>query len=68
VTCLRLACSWAGTGASQIIASVLTDVSQFDPAAFGGVAIVLMAVAFAACVGPAMRAARVDPLNSLRYD
>jgi len=58
----------AGMGASQIIASVLTDVSQFDPAAFGGVAIVLMAVAFAACVTPAMRAARVDPLNSLRYD
>lgn len=57
-----------GLAASRAIASVLTDVSRFDPVAFGGVALALMAVSLAACTMPARRAANVDPLQSLRCD
>jgi len=57
-----------GVGAAQVIAVVLTDVSRFDPVAFGGVALIFLTVAFVACVVPAHRAANVDPLRSLQSE
>mgnify|MGYP000561896463 CR=1 FL=1 len=53
---------------SALLAVALTDISQFDPLAFGGVAAFLTLVALAACYVPARRATRIDPCAALRHD
>jgi predicted permease len=61
-----------GMGASlaltRFMRSQLLGVSATDPVTFGGVAILLIAVAVAACFIPAQRAMRVDPMVALRYE
>jgi putative ABC transport system permease protein len=51
---------------SRLLASLLFGIQPRDPLTFTSVAVVLTAVAFAACLVPAIRASRVDPIVALR--
>jgi putative ABC transport system permease protein len=53
---------------SRILASVLFNVASTDPATFLLAAALLTAVAIAACLGPAQRATKVDPMIALRAE
>jgi putative ABC transport system permease protein len=53
---------------SQAIGSVLVQITARDPATFAGITILLTLVAIAACLIPARRATRVDPLIALRAE
>ncbi len=61
-----------GAGASLLatrgIRGLLFGVRPFDPLTLGGVALLFCVVAAAACLGPARRAGRVNPLSALRGD
>lgn len=52
----------------RLIATVLFEVRPTDPLTLAVVAITLLLVAAAACLGPALRAMRIDPVQALRYD
>ena len=53
---------------SRLIQSLLFGVSSFDPLTFCAMALLLGAVTVAACIVPAQRATKVDPLIALRYE
>jgi len=48
--------------------SLFYEVKTIDPIAFGSVAALLVLSALVACYVPAIRAARVDPMNALREE
>jgi putative ABC transport system permease protein len=54
--------------AARAMASLLYGVGSADPASFVGVAVLLLVVAVAATLVPALRAARVSPLVAIRVD
>jgi predicted permease len=56
----------AAAGATRLLESQLFGVGAADPITLAAVAAILSAVALAACALPARRAARVDPMVSLR--
>ncbi|HTB14769.1 MAG TPA: ABC transporter permease [Bryobacteraceae bacterium] len=53
---------------TRLISGLLFGVSSFDPLTFCAMALLLGAVTIAACIIPALRATKVDPLIALRYE
>jgi putative ABC transport system permease protein len=58
----------AARGLTRLMASLLYNVKPNDPLTFAAVVVVLAATALLACCGPALRAARIDPIIALRYE
>jgi len=54
--------------AAQILSSILFGVSTLDPLAFALAVGFLLTVALSASLAPALRATRVDPMTTLRYE
>jgi predicted permease len=71
---LRLAAIGTGIGlavalgGARVMTSVLFAIDPRDPVTFGGICVLLVAIAIAACAVPAVRAARVDPMTTLRAE
>jgi putative ABC transport system permease protein len=55
-------------GVVRLIRSMLYETSPLDPAVFAAVAATLLAVAALACMLPAWRASRLDPMQALRTE
>ncbi|HEX6465376.1 MAG TPA: FtsX-like permease family protein, partial [Vicinamibacterales bacterium] len=53
---------------SRVMSSLLVDVSSRDPITFASITLILASAAIAACLLPARRASRVDPLVALRAE
>lgn len=56
----------AAAALSRAIESLLHDVTPFDPFTFAAVAVVLAIASTGACLLPALRATRVNPVSALR--
>lgn len=59
---------FAAWGVSRVLESILYEVTPDDPVTFGAISLFLAAVTLAACLVPARRAVRLDPVDALRAD
>ena len=58
----------ASLEASRLMRDLLYEIKPLDPAIFAAVAATLLAVAAFACIVPAWRASRLDPMQALRAE
>lgn len=66
---IGMAAGLAGSfAAARLIHSVLYGTSTLDPSVFVSVIVTLLSVAAAACIVPAWRASRLDPIQALRIE
>jgi len=57
----------AALAAGQLLQSVLIQTSARDPLTLISIVVLLIVVSLAACLGPARRATRLDPLDAIRH-
>ena len=55
-------------GGTRLMQSLLFEVGAIDGWVFSGVVAIIVTVAFVACLVPALRATRVNPVEALRYE
>jgi ABC-type antimicrobial peptide transport system permease subunit len=55
-------------GVARLLRSMLVQIASSDPATLTVIVLVLLGVAVVACVWPARRATRLDPMIALRYE
>jgi len=55
-------------GVGRLLQSLLVQTSPRDPVTLGAVVLVMILVAIVACLVPARRAARIDPVTALRIE
>jgi ABC-type lipoprotein release transport system permease subunit len=53
---------------SEVLKSLVYGITSTDPGTYLGVAVVFAAVALLATLGPAIRAARTDPLSTIHHE
>jgi predicted permease len=53
---------------TRLLVRQIWNVSPFDPVSFGAVSLLLLLAGLQACLGPARRAARIDPMEALRCE
>jgi predicted permease len=59
---------FAAYSATGVVTTMLYGVTPNDWITFAGVSLLMLAVALLACLVPALRAARTDPMVALRYE
>jgi putative ABC transport system permease protein len=55
-------------GVGRLLRSLLAQTSATDPLTLALIASVFLAVSFAACAWPALRATALDPISALRHE